>query len=789
VRLELLTVALAATIAGAAPLSAPDAALQGAILRLRAVDSPSRRVVAVLASAPVLARASCPADVARILATGRARGALSVIPADALCPAPSGAGLGHPSPWLAVPRGAVRLDPIGHVTGFARGRGAGTRALDRLGLRPGTWVRPASPRAVPRVALADLLDGRVSPRVLRGRVVVLGMRDGGGSGTAHTVEIAAAVDGGLRGAVRSPIPGWAAALLAAALVLGIALVYRRARGRWAVLATVVALGAVAGLALALPPLLRVALLPVASLALAVLVATALLVAPRFVASIRGVAHAAELVERAALFRMQGTHTIPEPEFWARVAALAEQVHPADLVLIAELPPHRWHLRFWPYRQSGENVVAERRRDVRRTPYSSEQGVPTTRLVRGFLVVKDMPTVVVPLIAFGDIEGCLFLCGATAEATFLAAPERAERLAENLALMLRRRRLSGLQEDDWRRTAGMLLARPEQRSGALIDGARVAVDDLRMFATLLREAPVGLLYADCFGDVRVIGEAFERWLAAFGLPAPRLADQGPLAPGALPLARVLGALLGGNAGASRMLASGLDQDGAVRIRIETPEDKGRVQLWLSLRAVRRQGDGSPWIAAWVASLVESDATAQGATVVALPGALGTGAIDSVPAVDLVAGAVAAASRRAGRTVRFEAPRGAPYVLAHRASLARALENLLVDAASRGGAAAPVVSLEEKRRSVEIRVLDLGFGLPESVVRRALAAPGEPPEGLEALGRLASAVQECHGEVVAHGESGWGMTLVLRLVRARPLLLSDAVERAEVIDLFPRGKKPG
>ncbi|WP_437830381.1 hypothetical protein [Sorangium sp. So ce1153] len=61
---------------------------------------------------------------------------------------------------------------------------------------------------------------------------------------------------------------------------------------------------------------------------------------------RAVDRAAEHIQRAALFRTQGVHTLPDEEFWPRVARLAEQAHPADLVLVAELPAGSWHLRFW-----------------------------------------------------------------------------------------------------------------------------------------------------------------------------------------------------------------------------------------------------------------------------------------------------------------------------------------------------------------------------------------------------------------------------------------------------------
>jgi hypothetical protein len=113
---------------------------------------------------------------------------------------------------------------------------------------------------------------------------------------------------------------------------------------------------------------------------------------------------------------------------------------------------------------------------------------------------------------------------------------------------------------------------------------------------------------------------------------------------------------------------------------------------------------------------------------------------------------------------------------------------VDAASKSSiGAGPVVAVVEKRRRVELRILDVGFGLPESVLRRAFAAPGEPPAGLESLGRLVTAVEDCHGEAELSGEPGWGATILLRFVRARTRTALPPADPGTLIEISSRTRR--
>lgn len=114
------------------------------------------------------------------------------------------------------------------------------------------------------------------------------------------------------------------------------------------------------------------------------------------------------------------------------------------------------------------------------------------------------------------------------------------------------------------------------------------------------------------------------------------------------------------------------------------------------------------------------------------------------------------------------------------LARALEEFLVDAAGRLGAElGPVVRIQERHNNVTLSVLDLQLGLPSGALQRAVDAPTEAPDGLDALGQLVIAVEDSLGRVGLKGEAGWGTTLTAGLVRARPKLPLATREKTDAV----------
>ncbi|MCC6558943.1 MAG: hypothetical protein IT372_38945, partial [Polyangiaceae bacterium] len=628
---------------------------------------------------------------------------------------------------------------------------------------------------VPAVTLRDLADGRVPASVLEDRVALVAAGAGDAARPAAAfgpAESAAAALGGLlEGGRRAESPRWVAPLLAL-LAGAVARTVARRLGLlgWALATAWLAAALVVGQAVATARA-QADLLPLASALLGLAVACGGPAASRALRRRRAVQGASELIERAALFRMQGVHALPDEEFWPRVARLAAQSHPADLVLVADLPPRGWHLRFWNDRQGGEHLIAERRRDIRRVPYSNEQGVPTAHVVRRFLTQHEMPAVAVPLIAFGEVEGYVFLCGAAAEATFTREPERAERLGRELALLVRRKRLGRVAEPD----PGDGAREPAE---SLVEGARVALGDLSLFGAVLRSAPVGLLYADAFGDVRFLSRELAAWLRERDVAVPQESQSAALPPGSLTIGDVLEAAEASSsqegAGEGRpptWLSSVMASEDGIEIPVSGP-DPGV----LHVRALRQEADGLSWIAGYVAALVPAEPTAQAARKLRPLGSRDTlDPLSTFPLGEVVAEAVAAAARATSRSLRLDPIRGAPYAIGHRAELSQALVALLTDVAGRGlPGHGPVVSVREVTHGVQLSILDVGFGLglPESALQRVLMAPSAAPPGLEPLGRLIVAAEDSHGEVELRTNDGWGITLVLTLPRAHPRLATTA-----------------
>ncbi|WP_434043340.1 MULTISPECIES: hypothetical protein [Sorangium] len=774
-RPDAIAIAAGALLAAVAPLERFDYVARGLTASSLADAAPSGQVLLVTASPEALRDGLCERALPGLLERGRARGALLIPPADAFCAggAVGGAAEGargaldgdRAAPVVRMPPGLLRLS-AGEVVGFSPLAGEERAAeLAALGVSAAPWVIKKAPQSVPAVSLSALAEGEVPASALAGRVAVVGVGSGGVPPQAVATSalppakgVAAALGGLLDGGRRASAPAWAPALFVL-LAGGFVWFARRRHGSLVATAAVfLATFALAAGQSALAARAEASLLPLPSTLFGLAVAFAGVMILRGIGVQRAVDRAAELIQRAALFRMQGVHTLPDEEFWPRVARLAEQAHPADLVLVAELPAGNWHLRFWNDRRGGESLVAERRHDVRRPPYSSEQGVPAIRLARRFLTKQDMPAVVVPLIAFGEIEGYVFFCGPVAEATYSREPERAEHVGRELALLLRRKRLARTAEA----TGG------ESRAGHaptddLVEGARVALDDLQLFGSMLRNAPVGLLYADAFGDVRFVAPEFARWLRARDVTVPAESASSALPPGSLTLGDVLGATSAGSAAVS--LSSVMASDDGIELSVSAPEP-----AVLSVRPLRRESDGSSWIAGYVAALipVKQPAPVSG-NVRPLAARDATDPLCAFQLGDVVADAVASAARATGRAVRLEPIRGATHALGHRGELAQVLEAFLTDVAGRGlPGHGPVVSVREATHGVQLSILDVGFGLglPESALRRVLTAPGAAPAGLEPLGRLILAVEDSHGHAELKTNDGWGITLTVTLLKAHP-----------------------
>jgi hypothetical protein len=660
----------------------------------------------------------------------------------------------------------LRFDPAGQVIGFEEARPEDAE-LATLGLHRARFVAAGPLESVPAVSLGDLMRGDLPLSVLRGRTAVVLFSDDDAIVGRSAVDAralpargaAAAYAALLEGGEREPAPGWLASILTMLAAASVVIAGARHRLAGAVLACAGAAAALMVLQLAFAAIFIHSLLPLSSMLVLVGLSFASTAARGLPTYRRAIEGATESAERTAAFRAQSIDAVPEAEFWPKIAALAAQAHAADFVLVAELPSKSWHLRFWPAARADERLVAERRRDVRRTPYADQKGMPRLHEVDKFLVMPDVPTVVVPLVAMGEIEGYVFLCGDKARTAFRGDPSQADRMARSLALLLRRRRM-----------------------GRLMQADKLATEDARILASAWREAPVPLLYADAFGDVRMLGNGVTEILGDFGLAPAQAAKEVPLPAGTLSLARVLAALTGKpDAEVAALMTSVLHQQEGTLDVVTASGANGRREYLLSLRAVRQHTDGTSWVAAYVASLVERRETPAPPNVHVLPSPA-SDAIVAFSLADALAPAVAAAARKSARPVRLEPTKGQPQVIGIRKELVRVFEQFLADVAKASPAGkGPILAVRERSAWVELTVLDLDFGLPNSALEKVLIAPSSAPEGLRTFADLVNAVEASFGRVKLRATDGWGAGLTVELIRVQTKSVAAAANDTTVVDL--------
>jgi hypothetical protein len=727
------------------PLSAVDDLLTVSLLEHAASSVPSDAALRLRVESDAFRRPDCGTPIAAALREGGALGWVALEPVQLLCPVPDAA---------QVKQSAARRDLLGRVAGW--------QSDPAQALQLSEWVRPLASGTLPTLDWSQVQTGQVSLELLRGRRVLISaaLEDGSASDQIER-SLAAAVSGE---GTRHALPTWL--LLASACVLAAGwaeLVGRRGyrAGLWLALSTLAVLGALSFL---LAMFANHAVLPLASLVLAWSCGAGALILPERIRERRALLRANELMERAALMRVRGLDQLDEAEFHAKIASLAEQWHPANLVLVAQLPARKWHLRFWKYGSAGEELIMEKRRDIRRTPYSDEQGVPTIRVVRNYLVMKEMPVLVVPLLALGEIEGYVFLCGDRAETAHKSDPSTAARLSVELGLLMRRRRLgraslSELSQDGPRNSKG---------SGDLAHGAQVVNDEMELLDAMVRDAPVGLMLADSFGHVRMLSREFANWLTAFGASLPALRDDALVPAGALTLASVLERLLGAPTEvASRRLAELVSSKEVLRLPVMAPAAQGGEALVLRCRALRRTALSVDHVTGFVATLAPAEGAPSRQN--------GSGPIIAInnveelaafPLASVVREAITGANRTLKRQVLLEPSMTSAHCIGKKAQLTSALRTFLTESAMQES---PVLVLREKSRDLELIIHDLELGVPAGALDRVMNAPHHPPPGLEALGRLILAVEESHGSMRVVSGRGWGSRLILRLHRARSVVM--------------------
>ncbi len=779
---EALAAALPVLLVLLQPLRHLDDGFRERILRGAAESTLSQVVLLSEVPAAVARSPSCPTQVARALSATGARAGLVLSPLPLFCEGILDASSDESElapPIAQLPTEVLRLSEERHVVGIAPAV-ADDPLLTALGLRPQHWVAPRPASAIPKVLLHRLQEGmqggaRAAAAGGSGDVIVLLSLQGATTAEGlPPTEVAGAISAALEDPGRRQAPTWLVACIALLIAVITLLVQRRGEPQ-AGLRGALAVSAGSLLALALADwLARGLLAPVPTLTVGVALCIAVSSLPRRFAQARVDSDAERVLKDAGRLVPMAAADV-DAAFWQRLARTAAQNHAADDVLVAELPPFSWRLKFWPNGETDDSIIRERRRDIRRTPYADNQGAPVASVVTDYLVMKGTPAVLLPLMAHGEVEGYLMLVGQKASDEFTTRPKRAERLARELGQLIRARRLARLEEQGWRRRRSVNHSTNAPDAGVL-DHARAAMTEVRLLSALVQEAPVGLFYVDSFGDVRLLGRSVAARLPEYGIDLPAQGLDGSLEVGALPLKR----LLGGLTKKMRVTPPAFTEIGDEGYRLEIPtgaQGGDRVKS-LDLHIVPLRST-APGVAGLVGTLVES--AVRTASLAPRPSIMvqTVAALQVFSLARLLAVVVEDAAQRCDGKVRLQPPRDEAHVVAHRAELESSLVAFLAEAGRAAGKTeGPVVTVAVHGQRVQLTILDLRLGTPAAALERTLAAPDNPPKGLETLASLARAVEDSHGELRLRAGPEWGSTLEADLVRARPRAVEPRDETARL-----------
>lgn len=768
---EVLSVAAGAVVVVVAPFRSFDDVWREAVLQGASIHEPARGVV-VLEVAPTLARANnCGQVVTEMLTVGGARAGLVLEPLTAVCHGILDGG--DEESELAPPLSSLSDDV------FRRGRGGQLVGLSPAARRsdlvvalkftPNPWIASRVAEAVPVLTLESAAGQSSGPATLEGRIAVVALDKSSTPGGLSARSIAALLGAASEDPRRRLAPPWALALLALAINGALVSVQRRseARGRLrrSVLVSLGALGVVG----AADWLAMGWLLPLPSLVFGVIATTTGLAVPRRLVEAREARDAKRVLRDAGRMVNAGASTSDDADFWKRLARTATQAHPADDVVVAELPAFSWRLKFWSNGETGDDLIRERRRDIRRTPYCNSQGVPEASVVHDYLVMKGTPAVLVPMIVTGEVEGFLMLVGQPAVDEFRANPNLSDGLARDLGQLIRNRRVASMEQEAFQSPAGLSHV-PVTGGRVVLDQARAAMAELRLLGAMVQDAPIGLFYVDSFGDVRILGRAVTRWLPDFGLDIPAQGVNGSLDPGSLSLKRLLGAF----ARKANVVPPPFTEIGEAGYSLEVPVPvkAGRRIKSIDVRVVQLK-TMSTEVDGFVGSLAESAIRTQSTAPYPSIMAQTVASLQVFSLSKMVTSVVGDAAHRTGGKVRLQTPRDDAFVVAHRAELQTALLEFLVEAALRvGKSKGPVVAIGLGEQRVELTILDLRLDAPTPALERTLMAPSNPPPGLDSLAELVRAVENGHGEVDLRTEKVWGTVLVASLIRARPRVVENA-----------------
>ncbi|MFO0588622.1 MAG: hypothetical protein U0441_13820 [Polyangiaceae bacterium] len=583
-------VAVAGAVAALAPFAGLDERSRAWALAVTASSRPSDRVIVVEMTPAELRRGACDRELPEALQRGGAKGALLPPPLDALCD-PSGKEALAP-----LPESAIHVGAEGEIFGFDVSS-PDMAPAKALGLPTSSWISARATDSVPVIELSAITNGRVAASVLSNRVVVASLALSP-LGVPLERRVAATVAGALDGELRSETPRWLGSLLPVLATVGAFYVRERYGGRVAMLvplsAAFLAIGLHLGLATAgfgLSPLGSV----LAALAVSLI---GLLVAA--LQSWRSIAiRTGDILQQPAAVVTRRPLTPEGSALWSAVKQLAADSFPAEAVLVADHDVTTSTLRFHDLPGPGD-MIAEAARDSRRPPYRDDAGLPVTRVVHGFLRERDVPCVLVPLIAHGELQGYLVLVGDAAAQLHLEDPARAQVLGDELGLLVHQARLGS------DRSSPSPSPRKPPRLAQIAGNAQTIAEHAYYFSEMAHALPIAVAWADEAGRVRIVNRRLAEVLAMKGIALPEVSAEGVLATDALMLGDLLAQLIPDDRDVDivrAMRGNGL----TTSVTVSDPPIRCR----LHARAKRHRGSGQKPIAGYLVTLVpEGDATFPG-----------------------------------------------------------------------------------------------------------------------------------------------------------------------------------
>jgi hypothetical protein len=200
----------------------------------------------------------------------------------------------------------------------------------------------------------------------------------------------------------------------------------------------------------------------------------------------------------------------EPGYWLRVAGLARLYLGCTSTIVAELPPRSSHLKLRVINGTSGKQIAERRRDVRRSPYRKAH-LTLGPVWHDRFMSDGKATLLVPLVVRSQLRGFWIVSFPTRD--LVAAPHMAliKTLAREIAMALDRRRAQAASAGPAPGSLVQKILGPSRFSLDLEEVRRAFhahTQNQQDLLTLGESLPFGVFVATLWGEIRYMNTAMK-----------------------------------------------------------------------------------------------------------------------------------------------------------------------------------------------------------------------------------------------------------------------------------------